>query len=272
MDIVNIIGHQGEERISAMGKQYGLDDRQSRMAVEQLAPVVMAGLRRNSQSAEGVSGLIKALASGGHSRYVEREEAGITDDGNAILGHVFGSKEVSRGVAAEAAARSGIDAATLKKMLPVVAAMVMGALSKSMAGPGATTQSASAGGLGDILGSVLGGGAGTQGATGGLGGILQQALGGAPGGSPAGGGGLADAIGGLLRGQSAAAGQRQAGGNGGISDVLGSIFGASAASSTREEATKRAGESFDRMLGGGTASGSDADELLSSLTRSFGKR
>ena len=50
--------------------------------------------------------------------------------GNGILGHILGSKDASRNVAAHAAQASGVDASIIKKMLPVVAAMAMGALSK----------------------------------------------------------------------------------------------------------------------------------------------
>jgi hypothetical protein len=47
-------------------------------------------------------------------------------DGNGILGHILGSKDVSRQVAAQASARTGIGADVLKKMLPLVATLAMG--------------------------------------------------------------------------------------------------------------------------------------------------
>ena len=40
--------------------------------------------------------------------FLDGEDAGVTDDGNAILGHIFGSKDVSRGVANQAADLTGI--------------------------------------------------------------------------------------------------------------------------------------------------------------------
>ena len=43
-------------------------------------------------------------------------------DGNGILGHIFGSKDVSRQVAARAAQSSGVAPDILAKMLPLVAA------------------------------------------------------------------------------------------------------------------------------------------------------
>ena len=57
-------------------------------------------------------------------------------DGNAILGHIFGNKDVSRGVAAHAAQSTGIGSSILKQMLPVIASMVMGSLFKGSTGRG----------------------------------------------------------------------------------------------------------------------------------------
>ncbi|MEM9208473.1 MAG: DUF937 domain-containing protein, partial [Pseudomonadota bacterium] len=56
------------------------------------------------------------------------------DDGKRILGHMFGSKDVSRNVAADAAAKSGIDASLIKQALPMIAGLAMGALSKKSNG------------------------------------------------------------------------------------------------------------------------------------------
>jgi hypothetical protein len=80
--------------------------------------------------------------------------------GNEVLGQIFGSKDVSRAVAQDAAAKSGLDPSVLKKMLPMVAMLVAGYMAKQrMAGNAAAGQPASAGGgLGGMLGGMLGGG------------------------------------------------------------------------------------------------------------------
>jgi hypothetical protein len=241
MDLIDIIGQgQGGEGFAELAQRFGLSDDQARAAVEQLAPAVMAGIRRNSQTAGGVSDLVQALATGDHQRYLDGSDAGIADDGNAILGHVFGSKEVSRGVAANAAQLSGVGAGILKQMLPVVAAMVMGALARKITGTG--RGQAGGGGLGDMLGQVFGGGAAA--------------------------GGLGDILGGMLGGQSAGGAARPAT-PGNVGDVLGQIFGQGAAPQVQREATKRAEQTLNQNLGAGTPSGKDADDLLASITRSL---
>jgi hypothetical protein len=54
--------------------------------------------------------------------------------GNAILGDIFGSKDVSRNVASAASAETGIGSDVLKKMLPMLAGVAIGTLSKQTGG------------------------------------------------------------------------------------------------------------------------------------------
>jgi hypothetical protein len=88
-------------------------------------------------SPQGLEGLLSALGNGQHQRYIDDPNVlarpDTTADGNGILGHIFGSKEVSRQVADRAATQTGIGSGVLKAMLPVVAAMAMGTMSKRMA-------------------------------------------------------------------------------------------------------------------------------------------
>jgi len=79
------------------------------------------------------------------------------DDGNKILGHLLGSKEVSRSVAADAAASTGIDVGLIKKALPMLAGLAMGALSKS-SNSGKLLDSALPGLLGGLVGGNKGAG------------------------------------------------------------------------------------------------------------------
>ena len=57
-------------------------------------------------------------------------------DGNGILGHLLSSKDVSRQVARKASEQTGIGEGVLKQMLPLVATMVMGSLSKQTSAMG----------------------------------------------------------------------------------------------------------------------------------------
>jgi hypothetical protein len=161
MSILDMIGGQNSGAVQQLAAQFGLRPEQAQAAMSVLLPLVTAGVQREAQ-AKGTDGLAAALAKGQHEKYLS-EPAALADpatvtDGNAILGHIFGSKDVSRQVATNAAQKTGIDPALLKKMLPVVAAIAMGAIARrsKSAGPAAGAGAgASAGGLGGILGSLL---------------------------------------------------------------------------------------------------------------------
>lgn len=263
MDLIDILSRAQGGTLRSAGAQFGLSDEQARLAFDALAPVIASGMRRNVDgSADGFVSLLEALSRGRHDRYLDDAEAvrfdNARDDGNAILGHVFGSPDVSRAIAMQASQATGIGADVLKKMLPVVAGMVMAGLAKSMLGGRGAPASGQGGGLGDILGDLLGGGAGrsqrgTSASPGGLGDILTDLLG-------------------------AAAGR--GGQGGGLGDILGQILGGQAgrrgddapASRLDEDQLARGRDIVDDMLGRGTARGTAADDLLRSVERHLGRR
>jgi hypothetical protein len=149
-----MVGGQNRAAVSGLGQHLGLKEEQVDSALSVLVPALAAGFQRNMSSPQGLDGLLSALTAGQHQRYVDNPNvlmrAETTADGNAILGHVFGSKEVSREVASRAAAETGIGEGVLKSMLPTVAAMMMGAMSQR------TRQPAAQGGAGgDALLSML---------------------------------------------------------------------------------------------------------------------
>ena len=135
----SILNAQGGGASRQLGQQFGLDDNQVSSALSALVPALSAGFQSNMSSQQGFDSLVAALGGGQHQRYVD-DAAALThqdtvNDGNAILGHVFGSKEVSRQVASRAAGQTGLSENVLKSMLPVVAAMMMGTMSKQVTQP-----------------------------------------------------------------------------------------------------------------------------------------
>ena len=153
MDLLQtVVSAQNGAAVDALGRNFGLDREQTVSAMGQLLPALAAGLSRNAAQPAGLEGLLGALASGGHQRYLDdpntlTDEASV-QEGNGILGHILGNKEISRQVAAQASARTGIGADVLKRMLPLVATMAMGALSKRSAGAQSAGAPAQAGILG----------------------------------------------------------------------------------------------------------------------------
>jgi hypothetical protein len=160
MNILDMINGGNNAAIQQITSQFGLSPEQSQAALTALLPMVTAGLQREAAS-KGEDSLAQVLANGRHETYLSQPEAlaepATINEGNAILGHIFGSKDVSRQVAADAAQKSGIDPAILKKMLPIIATLAMAALarqSKSGNTGGGVTPAPNSG-LGGILGGLL---------------------------------------------------------------------------------------------------------------------
>jgi hypothetical protein len=142
--------HSGQ--IQQLARNFGIGEDQVQAAVSQLVPALSQGMKKNIADDSGLEGLMQALQTGGHQKYLDQPET-LNDvqtvmEGNGILGHILGSKDVSRALADQASTNTGLDSGLLKKMLPLVASMMMGSLSKQ-------TSSGQAGGVGDLLGGLL---------------------------------------------------------------------------------------------------------------------
>jgi hypothetical protein len=179
MTLMDMLSSVAGGQMQQAGSAHGLNAQQSQQAIGALLPAISSAMKQNASTPQGLAGLLGALQNGGHDRYLNDAQAlqsNAQTDGNAILGHLFGSKDVSRAVAGRAAQQTGIDSSILKKMLPMVAMMAMGAMGKQAQGnsglqgmlQGALMQQlmggggAARGGLGGMLGGLLGGGARAQ--------------------------------------------------------------------------------------------------------------
>jgi hypothetical protein len=159
MDLLQQAGARGS--VDELAGSVGIPASKVQDLIGALSPALVGSLAKQARSSGGLEALGKALATGNHQRYVEQPDlmasAATRDDGNKILGHLLGSKDVSRKVAARAAEQTGLEAGLIKKALPLVAGLAMGALSKKSAAGG---RAPSAEGLGGLLGALVGGGDG----------------------------------------------------------------------------------------------------------------
>jgi hypothetical protein len=154
-----VLNAQGGAAAREAGRGLGLSQEQTGAALGALVPALAAGLQRNASQPGGLESLIGALSGGQHSHYLDDPSSlgkpETIADGNAILGHILGTKDASRTVATHAASRTGIDPALLKQLLPIAATMVMGAMAKKQLG-GGMAATASVGGAtgGGLLGML----------------------------------------------------------------------------------------------------------------------
>ena len=138
--------------LQSMSRELGISEAQAAAGAEALAPAILGGFKKQAQAPaglEGLGGLLAQLGGGGLLDNVLAPEPTDVSRGNDVLGQIFGSKDVSRTVAQNASARSGLDPALIKKMLPMVAMLVAGYMAKQRGGsqlPGGS------GGLGEHAG------------------------------------------------------------------------------------------------------------------------
>lgn len=192
MDIAQILAGSGA--LDSAARELGIDPQVVAAGAAVLLPAILGGFKGQAQSApgglDGLGSILSGMGGGGLLDAVVGPQTTPVEQGNSILGQIFGSKDVSRQVAAHGEAQSGISAETLRRLLPIVAMLVAGYMARQHGGGAAAapaTPAAPAGGdlggiLSSVLGSVLGGGQSATptaapasgGALGGLGSLLDM--------------------------------------------------------------------------------------------------
>ncbi|MCV3766848.1 DUF937 domain-containing protein [Rhizobium sp. TRM95796] len=128
---------QNGQATEAMARQFGLAQEQMQKAMTALMPAFSSGFKRSAANPYDFNALLQSAMSGGYAKYFEDMGKAFTPqgvaDGNAILGQLFGSKDVSRAIAAQAAQMSGIGQEVLKQMLPVMANAMVGGFLRQVA-------------------------------------------------------------------------------------------------------------------------------------------
>lgn len=220
--------------VDQIAQELGVDPTTANGAVEEALGSLITTLSSNVDDESGAVNLTRALGDHlGSPAYGDTIDLSQIDlqDGQKIVNHVYSGDQIQ--------SLSGARGGLVDRLLPMLAPIVMAYLAKQVSGylkqktgidlgGAAQQQQAPSGGLGDLLGSVLGGGA----ASGGLGDLLGQVLGGgqqAPTSRSAqqsqGGFGLDDLLGQVLGGGQQAQAPTQQSSGSGLDDLLGQILG-----------------------------------------------
>ncbi len=195
--------------VQDIASKIGADEGEVNNAIRTLVPALVGGLAENVQANEiDSSELESAVAEQGASGLLD---GGVSVDqvdakqGDQFVARIFGGND-SNAVASALAGTGAGGGDLIKKLLPILAPIVLAYIGKQLAQRGAApaggaTQAQEApggGGLGDILGSILGGAGGGGGGNNPLGSILGSVLGGGSGGqsNP-----IGEILGGLLGGK-----------------------------------------------------------------------
>ena len=147
---------QGGAAFDNLARAYGMSPEQMRAAAAALTPAFMQGFQRQAQGDDGARRFAELFQTDAYARAFEAQAAALDPSargaGEDALGAIFGSKEVSRAVAAQAAAASGVQAQIIRQVLPVLASILMGGFMKAAQGAGPAGAS-----FGDAFGRMFGG-------------------------------------------------------------------------------------------------------------------
>jgi hypothetical protein len=122
-----------QDTISNMSQMLGADEGAVSNAVQAALPMLVGALARNASQEQGAQALDNALTND-HDGSILGDLMSVlsgasSGPGAGILGHIFGNKQpvVEEGISQQ----SGLDAATVGRLLMMLAPIVMGALGKT---------------------------------------------------------------------------------------------------------------------------------------------
>ena len=113
-----------------LSRQFGLNPDQTQRAMEALLPAFSLGFQRSMANPSLFAPLLEMMASGRYAPFFDGMGQGslLQSSGQQVLDRLFGSTDLSRQVAGQASAMTGIGAQVLQQMMPSLAAILMGGL------------------------------------------------------------------------------------------------------------------------------------------------
>jgi hypothetical protein len=132
---------QGGAGLENFAHQFGLSPQQTNAAIAALMPAFAMGLQRAATDPSAMAQLFRLMSGGHYPNFWESANQAFTpqarQEGKEIIDQLFGSDEVSRRVAHQAADFSGVGVDVLQQMLPLLAGIVAGGLTRLAASQGA---------------------------------------------------------------------------------------------------------------------------------------
>ncbi|MGE6743791.1 DUF937 domain-containing protein [Allorhizobium pseudoryzae] len=129
---------QNGAAMDTLAKQFNLAQEQAAQAMAALLPAFSSGFKRTANNPYDFMTLMQGASSGSYAKYFEDMTKAFTPqgmaDGNAVLDKLFGSQDVTRAIANNAAQLTGVGQDILMRMMPAMADTLMGGLFKQMTG------------------------------------------------------------------------------------------------------------------------------------------
>ena len=132
-------GPQGDAFAGMVADHFRLQQEQAEKSLAALVPAFSEGLKRRTSEPEGLGAFMQNLASHDWMKYAKDPSAAFTPeairDGQALLSSWMGLNDLTKAVAQQAEAMSGISASVIQQMMPHLAPVVMGNIQNRMFAP-----------------------------------------------------------------------------------------------------------------------------------------
>lgn len=159
MDLLqSVLRASGGDVVRQLAEKFNLNKDEAAAGIASLIPAVAGGVQSKIASDKGC--LVSVLASGGHASYADDPDV-VTNpnaviDGMGVLAHLFGEVAHQR-VAEQAARQTGISIDKITQMMPLVASLAIGVMSKHLSSGDLKSASVAeqSRGLRQLIGSVL---------------------------------------------------------------------------------------------------------------------
>ncbi len=130
LDLLN--SQLGGDALKTVSRQLGIDESTASTAIAAALPMLIGGLARNAATPQGADSLANAVSNDHDGSIFDQLGSFLRNpgsgSGDGILGHVFGGRRSH--VENAVAQSSGLDAATVSRLLAMLAPIVMGGLGK----------------------------------------------------------------------------------------------------------------------------------------------
>ena len=175
-----VTGAQGGQALDNLAQQFGITRAQADSTVQALVPALSTAFLTKAAHPGGMQELASAMTDDQHKQaYADpnaAQDPATQQKSGDIVSSIFGNNAIVQQVIQQAAHYTGVPAATIQQMLPVIVSLVVGGIATVMHNQnlgGVLGQLA--GGLGGLFGQA--GGVPGQAGTGGFGGMLGNILG-----------------------------------------------------------------------------------------------
>lgn len=129
---------QGGQVVGNLSQSFGIDRQQAAAILSAVVPELAFNMERQSFNRGGLADLVAALGKADYSAFLapgtSLTSPAVQQAGIGALDTLLWSKDRSRTVAHRAARASGVDEALIRRMLPSIAALVMGGIDSKVGG------------------------------------------------------------------------------------------------------------------------------------------